>query len=126
MYFNSNSVLIIYSKLEMETKNYKTIEIDGGIYFTHHTQKYENKKDYKPKESNHITAFIPGTIEALNVKEEQIVENGQLLVVLGAMKMKNQILSPFNAIVKKINVNIGDIVPKNFVIIELTKIETQE
>ncbi len=99
----------------------KSIVIDSTKYRTTFSSKYIQKKKYIKKDDSHITAFIPGTIFKLFVKEGQKVKKGSRLLILEAMKMKNNLFCPFNAIVKKIHVNHGQIVPKDAVLIKLER-----
>ena len=68
------------------------------------------------KSVNEIKAPMHGKIVNILVNEGDHVENGQVLIVLEAMKMENQIKSPKKGTIKKINivndqsVKIGDIV----------------
>ncbi|MCB8964742.1 MAG: biotin/lipoyl-binding protein [Bacteroidales bacterium] len=73
-----------------------------------------NKLDNKQ-----LTAFIPGTIVDVKVKVGQEVKQGDILVILDAMKMHNRILAPLNTTVKEINVKPGDRVNKGFVMVVL-------
>ncbi len=66
-----------------------------------------------------LTAFIPGTIVDVKVKVGQKVDQGEVLVILDAMKMHNRILAPINSTVKEVNVKPGDRVVKGFVMVEL-------
>jgi len=66
-----------------------------------------------------LTAFIPGTIVDVKVKVGQKVDQGEVLVILDAMKMHNRILAPINSTVKEVNVKVGDRVVKGFVMVEL-------
>ena len=81
--------------------------------------KFENRKPYSIPDPHKLIAFIPGTIMNVFVKEKQKVKKGEKLLVLQAMKMNNIIISPFNGVVKKVNVKKGDTVPKDYVLIEL-------
>jgi biotin carboxyl carrier protein len=62
-------------------------------------------------ESNFNTGEIKsplyGKILEINVKENQIIKKGDLLVVIEAMKSENRILSPKDALVKSIAINVG-------------------
>ena len=64
---------------------------------------------------NEIKAPMHGKIVNILVNEGDQVNNGQVLIVLEAMKMENQIKSPRNGTIKKIkiindqSVKIGDI-----------------
>jgi len=77
------------------------------------------RKTYKPDDPKKITAFIPGTIMKVHVKEKHKVKEGQTLLVLQAMKMDNHLLSPLTTAIKKIHVKQGDRVSKNQLLIEL-------
>jgi pyruvate carboxylase subunit B len=62
-----------------------------------------------------LAAFIPGTIVDVKVKVGQPVKQGDILIVLDAMKMHNRILAPISSTVKEVNVKPGDKVTKGFV-----------
>lgn len=70
-----------------------------------------------------IQSFIPGTIIEISVKEGEVVEEGAPLLILEAMKMRNRIEMPFTARIKKLNVNVGDKIPKDMLMIELESAE---
>ena len=54
-----------------------------------------------------VTAPMPGTILKVNVTAGQAVKEGDLLVVLEAMKMENEIFSPKAGTVAQVLVNKG-------------------
>jgi biotin carboxyl carrier protein len=83
------------------------------------TRTFLSRKPYVPDDPKKITAFIPGTIMKVLVKENHKVKEGQTLLVLQAMKMDNHLLSPFDTSVKKIYVKQGERVVKNQVLVEL-------
>ncbi|MBO4848728.1 MAG: biotin/lipoyl-binding protein [Clostridia bacterium] len=62
-----------------------------------------------------ICAPMPGTIVGINVKVGDSFKRGQVLIVLEAMKMENEILAPHDGRVVNINtqkgsnVNSGDV-----------------
>ena len=55
-----------------------------------------------------ITCPMPGKIWKLNVREGDAVEEGQLVLVLEAMKMENEIFSPAKGQIAQINCKEGD------------------
>jgi len=71
------------------------------------------------KKSNNIIAPMPGLILSVNVKENQEVKEGEILLILEAMKMENAIESPKNGVVKSINIKVGNTVSKGALMIEL-------
>lgn len=54
-----------------------------------------------------MTAPMPGTILDVRVKPGDKVEKGMVVVILEAMKMENEILSPQDATVASVNVTSG-------------------
>lgn len=64
-----------------------------------------------------LKAPMPGLIIGVSVEEGQNVEAGTPLIVLEAMKMENIIRAQGEGIVKKINVQAGNSVEKNQVLI---------
>ena len=88
-------------------------------YKTLLTKKFINRKEWETPNPNNIKSNIPGTIIELNVKPGQKVKQGELLLRLEAMKMQNRIDMPFDGIIKSVNVNVGEKIPKNFLMIEI-------
>lgn len=66
-----------------------------------------------------IKAPLPGSIFKLMVKEGDAVKKGDLLVILEAMKMENNILSEHDGIVKVVKVKEGDTILQNDLLIEI-------
>ena len=54
-----------------------------------------------------VTAPMPGTILKVNVQNGQAVKAGQVLVVLEAMKMENEIMAPKDGTVTQVVVSKG-------------------
>ena len=54
-----------------------------------------------------VTAPMPGTILKVNVSNGQAVKKGDVLMVLEAMKMENEIMAPCDATVSSVNVANG-------------------
>lgn len=63
-----------------------------------------------PSGSEDITAPIPGGIWDIKVKVGDAVKAGQILVVIEAMKLENEIVSPRDGKITAINVTKGDTV----------------
>lgn len=68
---------------------------------------------------NSITAPLPGNILEINVKKGDTVSIGQVVLVMEAMKMENNVSSEFDGVVSDIKVNTGQSVMQNDVLIEL-------
>ncbi len=61
-----------------------------------------------PADGETITSPMPGTIVSVAVKPGQSVKKGDVLLVLEAMKMENEIMAPHDAAVAAVLVNKGD------------------
>ncbi|MCA1812502.1 MAG: biotin/lipoyl-binding protein [Halobacteriales archaeon] len=62
---------------------------------------------------------MPGRIAALKVREGDTVQKGQILLVLEAMKMQNEVAAPRSGKVARIHVKPGDVVESGSVLVEL-------
>jgi biotin carboxyl carrier protein len=62
---------------------------------------------------------MPGKVVKLLVKEGDQVEKGQGLVIVEAMKMENEIKSPVNGMVERVNFKAGDLVDAAQPIVEI-------
>jgi biotin carboxyl carrier protein len=62
---------------------------------------------------------MPGMVVKLNVAEGDLVQKNQSLAIVEAMKMENELKSPIQGRVKKINGAPGDLVDAGTPLIEL-------
>ena len=74
--------------VEIEGINF-SIEIDDGVSIN--SSKKRKRGGSKRKLSGKISSSIPGKIVSLNVKLGDIVKQGQVVMILEAMKMQNEI-----------------------------------
>ena len=56
----------------------------------------------------HVKAPMPGLVVAIPVTEGQEVKKGQVLVILGSMKMQNELKSPRDGVIDRIKVKAGE------------------
>ena len=66
-----------------------------------------------------VHALIPGLVGRLFVKQGDMVEVGQKLLILEAMKMENEIDSPIKGTIDHIYCKVGDKVEKGNIIMEI-------
>lgn len=66
-----------------------------------------------------ITAPLPGNILSVKVNPGDIIEKGQLLMVMEAMKMENQVLADRKGVVESIPVKQGDSVLQGDVLVNI-------
>ena len=62
---------------------------------------------------------MPGTIVSVNVEPGKAIKKGDVLVVLEAMKMENEIMAPHDATVAAIHVSKGDSVDSGSPLVSL-------
>ena len=105
--------------MSKEKQEFVEFAVTARKYKTLLTNKYKNRKVWVDPNPFEIQSFIPGTIIEVSAKEGDVVEEGSPLLILEAMKMRNRIEMPFTAKIKKINVNVGDRIPKDMLMIEL-------
>lgn len=108
-----------------ENPEFVEFAVTARKYKTLLTTKYKNRKVWVDPNPYEVQSFIPGTILEISVKEGEIVKEGEPLLILEAMKMQNRIEMPFTAKIKKINVNVGDRIPKDTLMIELEAAEEE-
>jgi len=104
---------------EKQNNSPENFTIGGMVYKTTLTRKFKNRKNYEEPEINLLKAFIPGTIVEIKVKRGQKVTEGQPLLLLEAMKMRNIIAAPKEGRIKKIWVKTNDLVTKDQLLIEM-------
>ena len=63
-----------------------------------------------PAGGEKITAPMPGTILSVNVQNGAAVKKGDILFILEAMKMENEIMSPCDGTVLSVNTSKGSAV----------------
>ena len=101
-----------------------SIKVNGNVYKAQVTTELDlllKKLGLDNLNSNkvaQIKAPMPGLVLNVLVKEGDVVNKGDSMVVLEAMKMENIIKSPADAVVKKIEVKQGDKIEKNTVLIQ--------
>ena len=61
---------------------------------------------------------MPGLIQSVDVEVGQVINKGDILLVLVAMKMENAIKAPADATVKAIRITPDSSVEKNQILIE--------
>jgi glutaconyl-CoA/methylmalonyl-CoA decarboxylase subunit gamma len=78
------------------------------------------KETAVPAGATVITSPMPGTILKVNVNSGETVKKGQVLLILEAMKMENEIVAAADGTVASINVSKGTSVNAGDVLISLT------
>ena len=110
-----------------KNQNQYEILVNGVSYsisvespFSYKRRKYLAKNKEQSKVER-IHAPMPGKIVEFLVEEDQVVKEGEPLLILEAMKMQNEIVSNIEGKINKINFHAEDTVMKDDVLIEVEK-----
>jgi len=79
-------------------------------------------KETKPKPVtglSKVEAPLPGTIVKINIKEGDAVNKGQVIMIMEAMKMENNILAEKDGVVNKVHVSEGESVLQGDLLVEI-------
>jgi biotin carboxyl carrier protein len=112
-----------------------SIEVDGTPYTVDiqkeqvvingipHSLKIEGEKAESEKKTRSapgaISAMMPGKIVSVAVKEGQPVKEGDVVCILEAMKMENELRAPKEGTVKKVHVSAGSNVERGEILMEI-------
>ncbi len=102
-----------------EQEKYTPIALESGTFESRVTKKFLQRKTYEKRVPGIIKALIPGTVAEIKVGVGAQVRQGDLLMILEAMKMLNRIKAPHDGQVKSISVAAGEKVTKGKVLIEV-------
>jgi biotin carboxyl carrier protein len=83
------------------------------------SQKAESPLQVSRLSAGLVIAPIPGVVKSILVKEGDAVKEGDVVLVLEAMKMDNEISSRSSGKVKTIHIAIGDSVQEDQVLIDI-------
>ena len=103
------------------------IEMDGGIWTatvegrtfkievpdSGPVVKKKRSQGGKKKKSGTVSANIPGKIVTIEVNEGDVVEEGQVILILEAMKMQNEIQAPVSGTVSSVTCEEGQSIEAN-------------
>ena len=102
-----------------EEKEMKTLVVQGAVYKTTYTRKFEERVKWETPNKNLIYSFIPGTVIDIYVKVGDKIKEGETLMLLEAMKMQNQVRMPFDGLIKKIHINKDEVIPNRHLMMEI-------
>ncbi len=103
-------------------------QVGTNLWWKLNDETYKIDLKNKSKKSNNIasdsiTAPMPGSVFKILCSEGQIVDVGQTLIVLEAMKMEHSLRADQKCIIKKINFKQGDSVQDEDVLMELEALD---
>ncbi len=93
--------------------------IDGTDYLTRLTRKVRERQPWQPADTSRVITQIPGVVTRILVRPGQRLRRGDGVVVLEAMKMRNEVESPWEGTVEAVLVQEGQTVPRGGVLVKL-------
>jgi len=110
----------IYNIYCFSDKDKTHLSIDGENYILELEKRKTSKtKKGKQQKGNSVSSPMPGLLVKIPVSVGDKVKSGDTLAIVEAMKMQNELPSPRDGIIKKINGKEGKQVDALQVIIEL-------
>ncbi len=82
--------------------------VNGKAYDISVKEGVEAKSGVAPSEGTPIKAALPGAVLKINVSEGDYIDEGDVILVLEAMKMETEIKSPKSGTVKAVEVSVGE------------------
>jgi biotin carboxyl carrier protein len=80
----------------------------------------------KAKKSGKVSANIPGKVVTVEVSVGDEVKEGQVVMILEAMKMQNEIQAPVSGTITEIHCEEGQSIEANVPLLVITPLETEE
>ena len=105
-----------FAKIALAEKAMMTVSVNGKNYVMKRNDLLEGvgavagSTGASAKDSNVVKSPMPGKIFKLHVKEGDKVMKGDVLLVVESMKMENRIVSAKDAVIKKVNVSLNDMI----------------
>ena len=107
----------------------KLINIGGTTYLVQDADalaRNGTRKRSSKELPQEITPPMPSVVERIMVAESDLVEKGQSVIVVSAMKMEATLQAPFKGKVLKINVAEGDKVMPGQILVDIERKEEDE
>ena len=98
-----------------------SIEVDGGV--PNAIARRLTGQGRRRNRSGTISSSIPGKVVSLHVAVGDRVDDGEVLLVLEAMKMQNEIQAPISGTVTEVNCESGDSVEANVPLVIIEPLE---
>lgn len=117
-------------EITQKDQNRITVKVNGIEYkfslesiFSYLRQGLLNKNDKDNPGKNNLISPMPGKIVDIFMSEGDLVNAGEPILSLEAMKMQNEINAPCNGVIRKIHVQAGQSVLKDELLVEFSSID---
>ena len=117
-------------EITQKDQNRITVKVNGIEYkfslesiFSYLRQGLLNKGDKDNASKNNLISPMPGKIVDIFMSEGDLVNAGEPILSLEAMKMQNEINAACNGVIRKIHVQPGQSVMKDELLVEIASID---
>lgn len=97
----------------------REVWLNGHNYLLNREEERIRRAEGSGNVSGRIEAQMPGLVRDVQVQAGNVVERGQTLVLLEAMKMELRTPAPFDGVVKQVHVRKDDIVTRGQLLVEI-------
>ena len=105
--------------MEENNSKYQDFVVNSAKYLTLTTTKFDKRKKWQKADPKEIRSIIPGSVIEILVVPGQKLKEGEVILILDAMKMYTKVEMPFDGVIKSINVAKGNRIPKNTILITI-------
>lgn len=98
--------------------DFRQLELDDTAYDTLYTRKFAQRKTYVPADPRQVRTRIPAMVVSVTAQPGRRVKRGDPLLVVEAMKMRNEIVALHDGTVKCVHVTQGQMVAKDALLVE--------
>jgi 3-methylcrotonyl-CoA carboxylase alpha subunit len=105
------------------------ISIDGETYLVEEPgddDRRPRRRGGPDDQSRQVTPPMPSAVIRILAAEGDLVNRGQSLIVLSAMKMETTLTAPYHGLVKKIHVAVGAQVMPGEILLEIEPVEEEQ
>jgi len=105
------------------------ISIDGETYRVEEAgadDRRPRRRGGPDDQSRHVTPPMPSAVIRILAAEGELVNRGQSLIVLSAMKMETTLTAPYRGAVKKIHTAVGAQVMPGEILMEIEPVEEEQ
>ena len=96
-----------------------TLQIEEGTYFTRLTKKFQGREKWERPDPREVHSYIPGMVVRIVAQEGERLPAGAPILTFEAMKMENTLTMPYDGVVRKIRVKVGDVFAKDIILAEI-------
>ncbi len=95
------------------------VALEGRTWFVETERKVGRRETLATQQDGRLRAPVPAQVREVRVQEGERVHQGQVVVILEAMKMEFRLQAPFNGVVVQINAEPGQVVERERVVVEI-------